>query len=103
MTGRHKFSELEARMSPQRRARIGSLADRLGKKIDKAEARTEITLVQQVLRLLLEHPAGLTPSQIRQKLGLRPGRSAEQSILDALNALTKSNRVSPKDRKYVSA
>ena len=38
MSGRHKFSELEARMSTARRARIDRLADKLEKEMSSATA-----------------------------------------------------------------
>ncbi len=34
MSGRHKFSELETSMTPQRRARIGRLAEKLEERIE---------------------------------------------------------------------
>jgi hypothetical protein len=38
MSGRHKFSNLEAGMPPSRRARIDRLARKLGAAIDRKEA-----------------------------------------------------------------
>ncbi len=100
MSGRHKFSELEAGMSPARRARINRLADEFGGQIDLAQSGK---VAQAVLQLLQEHPDGLTNRQILEKLGLKGNKSGEQSISNVLSALTKSNKVSPRDRKYVSA
>jgi len=40
MSGRHKFSELEARMPRGRQARIGRLAEKLGHDIDLAQLLT---------------------------------------------------------------
>ncbi len=100
MSGRHKFSELETSMTPQRRARIDRMAEELGEQIDLAQSGT---VAQAVLQLLQQHPDGLTTRQILEKLGLKGNKSGEQSISNALSALTKSNKVSPRDRKYVSA
>jgi hypothetical protein len=99
MTGRHKFSELEASMAPERRARIDRMAEELGKQVDLAQSGT---VAQAVLQLLLQHPDGLTSHQIREKLGLKGNKSGEQSISNALSELTKSHKVSPRDRKYSS-
>src|SRR5438105_3155373 len=103
MTGRHKFSGLEASMTPERRARIDRMAQKLTEAIDLAQTATEPQLSEAVLHLLRQHPAGLTPRQIREKLGLQSNDLGEQSIANALIALTKSNKVSPKDRKYMAA
>jgi len=100
MTGRHKFSELEASMASERRARIDRMAEELGEEVDLAQSRT---VAQAVLQLLRQHPDGLTTRQIREKLGLKGNRWDEQSISNALSALTQSSKVSPRDRKYVSA
>ena len=99
MTGRHKFSNLEAGMAPERRVRIDRMADKLGEQIDLAEPQ----LSQAVLQLLRQHPGGLTRHQILDKLGLKGNKSGEQSISIALSALTQSDKVSPRDRKYVCA
>jgi hypothetical protein len=37
MSGRNKFSELEAKMPPARRARIRRLAEKLDKKVETAQ------------------------------------------------------------------
>jgi hypothetical protein len=39
MTGRHKFAELEAGMTPERRACIDKIAERLGCDIDQLQLR----------------------------------------------------------------
>ena len=59
MTGRHKFSELEARMPPARRARIDRLAEELGHDMDLAQLRTARQLSQAALGEILhvEQPA----------------------------------------------
>lgn len=49
MSGRHKFSELEARMSPEQRARVGQLAVELGDEMDLAEVRRALKLSQEEL------------------------------------------------------
>jgi predicted XRE-type DNA-binding protein len=59
MTGRHKFSELEARMPPDRTARIDRLAAKLGHDMDLAQLRTVRQLSQAALGEILhvEQPA----------------------------------------------
>ncbi len=59
MTGRHKFSELEAKMTPRRRARIGELAEKLDRDMDLAQLRTARQLSQAALGEILhvEQPA----------------------------------------------
>jgi hypothetical protein len=103
MTGRHKFSELEESMTPERRTRIGRMAEQLGKQIDLVQADAEPRLAEAVLQLLRQHPDGLTPRQIIEKLRLKGGSQHAQSISNVLDALTKANRFAGRDRKYVSA
>ncbi len=59
MTGRRKFSELEARMPKERQARIDRLADILGHDMDLAQLRTARQLSQAALGEILhaEQPA----------------------------------------------
>ena len=51
MTGRHKFEELEAKMPPERRARIAGIAEVLANEIDvlqtSSEARRQSSLEQR--------------------------------------------------------
>jgi hypothetical protein len=103
MTGRHKFSGLEESMTPERRARIGRMAEQLGKQIDPVQSDAEPRLAEAVFQLLQQHPDGLTPRQIIEKLRLKGSSQHIQSIANVLDALTKANRVAGRDRKYVSA
>ncbi|HEX3953003.1 MAG TPA: XRE family transcriptional regulator [Stellaceae bacterium] len=59
MTGRHKFSELEARMPPQRQARVAALAKKLDDEMDLAQLRMARQLSQAALGEILhvEQPA----------------------------------------------
>jgi len=59
MTGRHKFSELEAGMPEERQARIDRLAAKLGHDMDLAQLRTARQLSQAALGEILhvEQPA----------------------------------------------
>jgi hypothetical protein len=43
MSGRHKFAELEANMSPARRERIGRLAEKLKAQIELKNANVTVT------------------------------------------------------------
>ena len=59
MTGRHKFSELEARIPKRRQAHIDRLAENLGRDMDLAQLRTARQLSQAALGEILhvEQPA----------------------------------------------
>jgi hypothetical protein len=103
MSGRHKFSELEESMTPERRMRISRMAERLGKQIDLAQSDPEPRLSEAVLQLLQQHPDGLTRRQIIEKLRLKSSNLHVQSISDVLAALARANRVAGRGRKYVSA
>jgi hypothetical protein len=103
MSGRHKFSELEESMTPERRMRISRMAERLGKQIDLAQSDPEPALSEAVLQLLQQHPDGLTRRQIIEKLRLKSSNLHVQSISDVLEALARANRVAGRDRKYVAA
>ncbi len=50
MTGRHKFSDLEAKMTPDRRARIDRIAEKLANEIDLRSSGPE-PLRQALLQL----------------------------------------------------
>jgi hypothetical protein len=104
MTGRHKFSDLEAGMSPQRRARIEQIAEELATAIDAselpAEARRQRSLEQRILELLRAHPNGLTRAQIIEKLRMQEDREAERSILDTLTELTRTSSIFTQNEKY---
>ena len=59
MTGRHRFSELEARMPKRRQVHIDRLAEKLGHDMDLAQLRTARQLSQAALGEILhvEQPA----------------------------------------------
>jgi hypothetical protein len=100
MSGRHKFSELEAKLAPERRARINRMTEALAEQIDRAQAASR-PLSEALLQLLEQYPEGLTPKQIQEKLGHVYDKSNDPSVSDTLNALKKANRIFSKDRKYV--
>jgi hypothetical protein len=102
MTGRHKFSDLEAKMTPDRRARIARIAEKLANEIDLRSPGPE-PLRQALLQLLRAHPNGLTRQEIRQKLGVSGDTTGEQSISDALSALAAAQRILARDRKFIPA
>ena len=56
---------------------------------------------ETLLRVIGEHPNGLSRGEIFQRLGLKGNKSAEKSISNALAALTKNNQVSRRQGKYV--
>jgi DNA-binding XRE family transcriptional regulator len=59
MTGRRKFSELVARMPPERRARVERISEELREEMDLAQLRTARQLSQAALGEILhvEQPA----------------------------------------------
>ena len=59
MTGRHKFSELVAKMPPKRRARVDRMAEKLREEMDLTQLRTARQLSQAALGEILhvEQPA----------------------------------------------
>jgi hypothetical protein len=102
MTGRHKFTELEAKMSPERRARIAEIAEALANEIEAPKSPSE-SRRRRVLELLRAHPNGLTRDQIIEKLRVQEDHEAERSILDTLHELTRTNCISAHDEKYLPA
>jgi hypothetical protein len=52
---------------------------------------------------LITGSKGLTRGEILEKMGLKGNKSGEMSVSNALTALTKSNQVTRRDRKYVAA
>lgn len=102
MTGRHRFSDLEAKMPPERRARIDRIAEELANEIDLANSGLE-PLPNALLQLLRAHPNGLTRQEIRRKLAISSAQASEQSISDALKALAATQRIISKDHKFVPA
>jgi hypothetical protein len=56
-----------------------------------------------LLKLIRENPGGLSRGEILERMALKGDRAAEMSVSNALTALTKSNQVSRRDRKYIAA
>ena len=56
---------------------------------------------EAILKVIGENPSGLSRGEILERIGLKGNKSAQKSISNALTALTKSNRVSRKEGKYV--
>jgi hypothetical protein len=52
---------------------------------------------------LIKGSEGLSRAEILEKMGLKGNKSGEMSVSNALTALTKSNQVTRRDRKYVAA
>jgi hypothetical protein len=57
---------------------------------------------ETLLRVIGEHPDGLSRGEIFQRMGLKGNKSAEKSVSNALTALTKNNLVSRREGKYVT-
>src|SRR2546421_4224760 len=56
---------------------------------------------EALLQVIRENRSGLTRGEILERMGLKGNRSGEMSVSNALTALTKSNQVVRRDRKYV--
>ena len=56
---------------------------------------------ETLLRVIGEHPNGLSRGEIFECMGLKGNKSAEKSVSNALTALTKNNLVSRREGKYV--
>jgi hypothetical protein len=54
-----------------------------------------------VLELVGQHPDGLSRGEILNLMGVKGEKSGEQSVSNALSALTKQNQLGKKDGKYV--
>jgi hypothetical protein len=52
---------------------------------------------------LIQGNEGLSRAEILERMGLKGNKSGEMSVSNALTALTKSNQVARRDRKYVAA
>ena len=58
---------------------------------------------QAVLEIISQHPDGLSRGEILNLIGVKGDKSGEQSVSNALSALTKQNQLGKKDGKYVLA
>ena len=56
---------------------------------------------EAIVKVIEENPNGLSRGEILERIGLKGNRPAQKSVSNALTALTKSNRVSRRDGKYV--
>ncbi|HEX5454515.1 MAG TPA: hypothetical protein VFX06_12045 [Stellaceae bacterium] len=100
MTGRHKFSDLDASLSPARRARVERMTSALAEEVDRDQPDERR---EALLELLKRHPDGLTRSQILEKLGIKGNGPEERSIGGALNALEKRRALAHRGDKYHAA
>jgi hypothetical protein len=58
---------------------------------------------QAVLEIISQHPDGLSRGEILNLIGVKGDKSGEQSVTNALSALTKQNQLGKNDGKYVPA
>lgn len=58
---------------------------------------------QAVLDVVLQHPDGLARGEILKLMGVKGNKSGEQSVSNALMALTKQNQLGRREGKYVPA
>jgi hypothetical protein len=58
---------------------------------------------QAVLDVVQQHPDGLTRGEILTLMGVKGNKSGEQSVSNALMALTKQNQLGRREGKYVPA
>jgi hypothetical protein len=56
---------------------------------------------EALLQVIGENPNGLSRGEIFKRMGLKGDKAAEKSVTNALTALTKNNRVSRREGKYV--
>jgi len=56
-----------------------------------------------VVDLIKQHPGGLSRGEILNLMGLKGDKSGEQSVSNALLALTKQNQLGRREGKYVPA
>ena len=58
---------------------------------------------QAILDLVYQHPVGLSRGEILNLIGVKGDKSGEQSVSNALSALSKQNQLGKKGKKYVPA
>jgi hypothetical protein len=58
---------------------------------------------REELLKLIAGSKGLSRGEILEKIGLKGNKAGEMSVSNALTALTKSNQIARRDRKYVAA
>ena len=100
MTGRHKFSEIMAAMTPARQRRIDALAEQLGEIVDAAHPPS---LSATIVEMLEAYPAGLTRAEIMRKLKGERGDIEEATVAAALLALEAQGRVKAGRAKYIAS
>jgi hypothetical protein len=54
-----------------------------------------------VLEIISQHPVGLSRGEILNLIGVKGDKSGEQSVSNALSALTKQNQLGKQDGKYI--
>jgi hypothetical protein len=107
----HEFAAIDAyeaaktgkAATPSRQPRAPRKSDMPIKQLSMDNgARPETgTRREAILNVIGENPNGLSRGEILARIGLKGNKSAQKSVSNALTALTKSNRVSRKDGKYV--
>ncbi|MGA8760281.1 MAG: hypothetical protein WB611_28970 [Stellaceae bacterium] len=92
-------------VTPSRQPRAPRKSGAPIKQLSTAEIRPRPqaggTRREALLKVIGEHPSGLSRGEILERIGLKGNRSTYKSVSNALTALTKSNRVSRRDGKYV--
>ena len=58
---------------------------------------------EAIMEVIRAHPDGLSRGEILERMGLKGDKSGEMSISNALTALTKSNKVSRREGRYVAS
>ena len=58
---------------------------------------------EQLLEIIRSAPNGVSRGEILQQMGLKGDKSGEMSVSNALTALAKSNQVSRREGRYVTA
>ncbi len=58
---------------------------------------------KSILEMLSQHPDGLTRAEILNLTGVKGDKLGEQSVSNALSALTRQNRLGRREGKYIAA
>jgi hypothetical protein len=84
-------------VKPARAAKRGKAEQPAQRRAPRGAKRTA------VIEVVSKHPDGLSRGEILNLMGVKGDKSSEQSVSNALSALTKQNQLGKKDGKYVPA
>ena len=96
-----KLDEAEAELralDAYERAKKGKPAQTAGE--HKTRKPRETGKRAEVLNLVASYPDGVTAGELKDKLGIKGDKSAEQSLSNALSALKKAGQLALRDGRY---